>query len=303
MAITIESASEAVISPSELLEWAHDNIDPSDPDNIMDAGPMLTALSNNRTFIRNAILDQLRTLSGYAPSGRAKMISGQSFIFGGLGAFTIRANIWSKPKVVNARAQRYVDKIYSYTTPHDHNFALLTVGYQGAGYATSIFEYDREKVSGFVGEVVDIRFLEHTTLSKGKILYYRPSKDIHIQKYPEETSVSLNLILDTPALKKFEQYAFDVEECKIRGLLYGSFVLRQLSLLKVSSLLIGSDEEAVAEISNIARNHYSPYVRLIAFQGLLDADTRHNLDRDMITHCMRRDPNPIVNLNAAVSIY
>jgi hypothetical protein len=81
----------------------------------------------------------------------------------------------------------------------------MTVGFFGPGYETTIYEYDSSKVTGFVGESVDLRFLETTQLPPGKVMLYRPHADVHAQYPPSELSISLNLMV-RDATEKRDQF-------------------------------------------------------------------------------------------------
>lgn len=117
--------------------------------------------------------------------------------------YFLRAAVWTPP------AGRKGEEIFFYEDPHDHNFSLLTLGYEGPGYETVLFEYDHEKVVGDVGEAVDVRFLERTRLARGRVMFYRDSKDIHVQFPSEDFSISINVIV--PNMKMNRQYSFDMD--------------------------------------------------------------------------------------------
>lgn len=295
MAITVELESDDVITPAELLEWVDGNIDPLDPEDMLKAAPMLRALANNRTFINDAVLEELKLAVGRDDRNAyiGRQISAQSILYGGRGHFSVRSNLWSTPVVDNAVSKKHTDRVFSYITPHDHNFGLLTVGYAGPGYRTTIYEYDHRSVEGRPGEFVDIRFLEDTHLSPGRILYFRPSTDIHAQFYPAAPSISLNLISSHPSVRKNAQYEFDLEKGQIIGLLHQTSVLNQLALLKFAGRLGTSDGEIPEVLRRIGASHYSPHVRgaaLRAFAALRsDAESMSYVERTI-----RDDESPLV---------
>ncbi len=161
---------------------------------------MLRKLYNNRTFLSETLFRQLAapatfyTMNPYTP---------QVFMLHRSEHYFIRAATWTPP------TGRAGEEIFFYEDPHDHNFALLTLGYEGPGYETVLFEYDHQNVAGYVGEVVDVRFLERTRLLRGRVMFYRGSKDIHVQFPSEEFSISINIV--APNIQMNRQYSFDMD--------------------------------------------------------------------------------------------
>jgi len=90
------------------------------------------------------------------------------------GMFFLRANVWLPSRLLHKTNAEGEKRLFSFETPHDHNFELLTVGYLGEGYATVIHEYDGP-FEGEVGEKVDLRFLKRTSLPEHKVMFYRAS--------------------------------------------------------------------------------------------------------------------------------
>lgn len=174
----------------------------------------LKLLSNNKDFLIEYLNSQL--LEKLDDFQLGNVYSSQSFILYRNSNFYVRVNWWPIIKKANLFFDELM-KNFSYDLVHDHNFPLLTVGYKGA-YTTKIWEYDYYKVNGFIGENVEMDFLEETDLDVGKVMYFRPSKDIHKQLMPKnELSISVNIILDTPINKA--QFSFDENKKSINGIL------------------------------------------------------------------------------------
>src|SRR3546814_33924 len=70
---------------------------------------------------------------------------------------------------------------FFYGKAHDHNFSFLTVGYMGPGYWSEYYEYDYANVAGYVGEKVNLRYIEKSKLDEGKVMLYRIHRDVHLQ--------------------------------------------------------------------------------------------------------------------------
>jgi hypothetical protein len=125
--------------------------------------------------------------------------------------FFVRANIWL-PKLADEVHQKSEQTLYAYELPHDHNFHFVTVGYYGDGYRTDLYSYDIDKVTGYLGEHIEIESLGPKTLGPGDIMVYKANADIHVQYQPDSLSVSLNMIpLSNPHIFESPQFVFDVE--------------------------------------------------------------------------------------------
>lgn len=162
---------------------------------------------------------------------------------------------------------------YTYDIPHNHNFDLLTVGYYGSGYETEIYELNDEKVVGYPGEDVELAFLERTKLPKGKAMFYRSFKDVHVQLPPTELSVSLNLLFRDEKINGRDQYSFNVEKKKIIGSLSGGKSDQQV-MFEFARLLGDANTGEVA--LQVAQAHGDPQIRLAAYTcaaSLLDKET------------------------------
>lgn len=275
MAILVETSNASSVEPKEILEWCESHVDPLDEDSILGASDLLYSLQNNRAFVTEAIGQELRHLGD--PT-RTRQVSPQSLFFDSAGAFAIRVNIWSPPDAVDSRSRAHQDEVFSYLIPHDHNFGLLTVGYAGRGYTTVVHEYDADSVEGYAGERVALRELGTTTLSRGRILYYRPSRDIHAQLHPQDVSISVNLLVEHARYRSRPQFEFDIEQRRIVGLLRGTSRLRQTAILDFIDLLGCVDDETMELLSHVAVRHEAPNLRAAAYNTLANhrpLDTRH----------------------------
>lgn len=293
MAWTIPTSTQGTASVDELLDFAADTIaDPFDLDSIATVAPALRALANDRNVILEALNHELVEVLG----GKGRLFySPQSFILKETARrFTVRANIWpvmkSKP-----RSRAITEKVFAYSLPHDHNFSFLTVGYHGPGYETAIYEYDFAKVRGYVGEKVDMRFLEHTALRQGKVMLFRSGRDIHIQYPPRELTVSLNLIVGSSDAYEHEQFAFDVEAGRISDLLIQSGVTNLVGYLRFVQRF-GGDERTLELATALASRHANRNVRLAAAQC---AATLRPADAEQVWIGALADGDPLVRDGAS----
>jgi hypothetical protein len=245
----------------EFTEYVSKNVNPRDEESIFESSFMLKKLSKNKNFFTDKLNHELENWEKFQ---NINLYSAQTFTFWASDDFLVRANIWVPPTEVETRT--WTNDMFYYLVPHDHNFSILTVGFWGTGYRTTIYEYDYEKIVGFVGEKVGLRFLENTQLEEGKVMFYRPSKDIHSQEHPEEFSISLNLLATGEDEDFRDQYCFDFETQTIQSNV-GSTNMTRTMLLKIAKHI--GDGKTANLIESIANVHPAPSVRYEAFSSLV----------------------------------
>ncbi|MBO9880512.1 HEAT repeat domain-containing protein [Xanthomonas sp. D-109] len=271
MAITPKiSAQPNPISLDDFLEKARRTINVREPESALALSDDLASLAMNETLVPDAIEAQV---NGFLNGIRHVSYTPQSIILGGGDGFYVRANIWTPPRLCSAIREQE-ERIFSYNLAHDHNFAFLTAGYFGAGYRTEIFDYDPKQVVGYIGEKVDITPLEQTSLPKGKVMFYRMRRDIHIQHPPEELSISLNLMMISPESEHTEQYFFDTEAGIISGIPEAAYVYRRASL----ATLLGEvgDEASLPLLHSLLEEQPNRRIRISALQSIYRLHERLN---------------------------
>lgn len=218
MALSFYHDSNQILDLDEFISNINNKIKSvHDIDGLLNCSNDLRDLSNNKEFFLDYLNRELSNDLNLFQVGNR--YSSQSFILFRNEKFYVRVNWWPIIETNNKYYDSLIDN-FSYNTLHDHNFPLLTVGYKGA-YTTKILEYEYENTIGYVGEKVEMTFLEQTDLSEGKVMFFRPSKDIHKQLMPKEFSISINIILDSPLNKM--QFMFNEENSTIERLLYRPF--------------------------------------------------------------------------------
>ena len=218
MAIKFYNNSSETINLPDFINEVSQRIEFGNEDSLLQCVDLLFKLSNNKTFF----VDYLNELIIDKKNQSKNPYSEQSFLICDCPSFYVRMTYW--PILSNnEKVRASQNDLFSYGFVHDHNFSLLTANYYGDGYITKLWEYDHNSIIGYVNEDVNIKFLEETTLSPGKALYYRPSKDIHSQYAPlEEDSLAINIILKSYKQFEHKQYAFDIENKKIKQVIKGS---------------------------------------------------------------------------------
>lgn len=245
---------------------------PYEEESLLHAATWLRRLANNRTFLADMLLDELK--QGVDVAEDASSYGPQVVMLSGLGQeYYMRANFW--PSATEHMFRASGPAAFAYELPHDHNFDFLTVGYFGPGYSSDYYEYDYDKVAGAIGEKAGLRFIERSTLDPGKLMHYRAHLDVHSQLPPASLSVSLNIMHANGAQGLLDQYRFDVEKDEISGVISpgGSEVF-----LRVAVGLGGEEARDLAHC--FAGSHPSDRMRLVALEaqaGVLDPAERDKL--------------------------
>ena len=250
-----------MITLDEYKQHVDEHVNVSDPDSVCASADYLKALADNRTFLTEYLNQEMINWQSWQLDNQ---YTAQTLLLGGGRDFVIRANIWMPPPA-DPIAREEQKRLFLYDVPNDHNFSFLTVGYVGSGYETTIYEYDPSCVRGEVGERVKLHFLEKTTLPQGKLMFYRECIDVHTQSYPKDFSISLNLLLSSPAPIQRDQYTFDIRSSSIT-----SHVRNALSshvMICRLARYVGKSETA-SLLEALAREHKCSRVRLAATESL-----------------------------------
>jgi len=257
MALVIPASTTKVITLDEFIEYVGSEIDLQNIDSIASAALMLRALANDRSLVVRELNNLLTN-----PKASLRWSTVQSIVLGQGNGFYVRANIWpANSDMANARA--YQDQI-AYNVAHDHNFTFLTVTHLGPGYETEIYEYDYERTEGYIGETVELRFLQKTRFTTGSVMLYRASRDAHVQYPPAELTITLNLMVAGREQAR-DQYHFDLSSRTISSVGDPSASGR-LSLLRLAGVM--GNEESEELLGRVAMSHPCRQTRLGAFESL-----------------------------------
>jgi hypothetical protein len=233
--------------------------DPRDEDSLASFAPALKRLSNNRRFLGDLMIEELKQ-SCAGQLARNRYSAQVILLHGDSGKFLIRANFW--PAEADSVVLNSGSEPFFYHVPHDHNFSFLTVGHVGPGYWSDYYEYDYERTEGYIGEKVDLRFVERSRLSPGTVLLYRRHRDIHSQLPPDSLSVSLNVLAFSPATDFLDQYSFDLERSTISGIV-------NRNTLETLVLLVGrlGGENGRDLVDFVAERHPSERLRFAGWRA------------------------------------
>jgi hypothetical protein len=262
-----EAPADAIELEDLVAELESGDFNPKDEDAFAAWGPALKRLANNRNFLADVMLAELKQrcheqLRGNQYGAPVIMLHRSENYF-------IRANLWPAEADTLVR-QSGVDPFF-YHVPHDHNFSFLTVGYLGPGYWSDYYEYDYDRVTGYLGEEVDLRFVERSRLELGKVMLYRAHKDVHLQLPADALSVSLNIVETSPCTAFRDQYRFDVSSRTVAGIMTRTSLEPLLLLAAHHGGGNGTDL-----LDDFAERHPSDRVRWAALKAL--AGTAEDLD-------------------------
>ncbi len=299
MATTIHTTATDILSLEEYIDFIMHNVDLDDAASLIESAPKLKALANNKHLLRNQINQFLKSPD---QSQGDNLYTDNSFIFwknfGSSAAtkrFMVRANVWLEPKAYGGNLEW--DALHkAYNIAHNHNFSLLTAGYWGGGYATDIFEVDESKIVGYVGEKVQLTFLERTRLNENSMIFFRRFKDVHIQYPPEDLSISLNLIPYEAGKEIAEQFDFDMKNSTISAIAHTN-VWDRVNLLKIASLV--GDENTYDIIDEFSQRSTCPRTRLAALEGLTHM---HPADMKTLWERGMRDSSALVRQGTAANL-
>jgi hypothetical protein len=267
--LLIEADATETIELGDLVEaLATAGFDPEDEASIAAFGPALKKLANNRRFLGDVVIEELkRNCSGQVERNH---YTAQVILLHAAPGFAIRANFWPAADdsvVINSGTEPFF-----YGLPHDHNFSFLTVGYVGPGYWSDYYEYDYGEVAGFTGEPVGLRFVERSRLAEGKVMLYRRFRDVHSQLPPDSLSVSLNILAQSDRSDFCDQYRFDLERREVAGLVNSSSLE---ALVKLAVHLGGGNGRDLADF--FAKHHPSERIRFAALEA--QASVEPSLER------------------------
>lgn len=264
MPIVLDVEADGQIDLGDLVEAleTHRN-DLNDEDCLAAYAPMLRKLANNRRFLGDLVIEELkRRCAGQV--ARNHYSAQVVLLHGGSKNFILRANFWpaeSDSVVLNSGTDPFF-----YGHPHDHNFSFLTVGYLGPGYWSDYYEYDYARTVGVIGEKVGLRFVERSRLSEGKVMLYRRHRDVHSQLPADSLSVSINIMAISPATEFRDQYGFDLGRSRISAIVNRSTLE---PLIALAGHIGGDNGRDFVE--HVAERHPSDRIRFAALKAKANA--------------------------------
>jgi len=253
-------------------------VDLTDEASIARCTDLLAGLQRNRDFLADRVIAALK--ASYTDQLELNRYTAQVFLLHrSPRGFYLRANMW--PSQRDAAFTASGPAAFSYGVPHDHNFSFLTAGYFGPGYISDYYDYDPETVDGRLGEPLNLKFVERSSLSQGKMMLYRAHRDIHSQLPPPSLSVSLNIMDEGEQVPWRDQYIVDLEA----GTIARRPTLTSGEMLLRCAVHLTENGKDVAE--QFAKAHPVPRVRANAIAAL--AAVKEDEGTVAVLECGMRD--------------
>ena len=294
MARVIACAEERKLALGDVVAALNDeSFDPADEESLAGAAPWLKGLANNRDFLAEIALAELKDRCT-RQSLENRYSSQVIMLHRASEKFFIRANFWPSPRDSLFKASGASP--FFYHVPHDHNFSFLTVGYVGPGYWSEYYEYEYGAVTGTPGEKVDLKFVEKTRLEQGKIMLYRAHRDVHNQLPADDLSVSINIMEASPRLPFLAQYEFDVKKCEVARILNRSSTE---ALLALAANHDGGNARDLVE--SVAAGHPCDHVRFAALRELAGAEEDVDAGLEILGRGTK-SPNALVARMSSIEI-
>jgi hypothetical protein len=282
MALVIPCNTNRIVSVDEYLDHVRAKVDLRDTDSLAASAPMLRGLANDRDLV---VRELNRRIENYLANGAIP--SAQALLLGRGTDFYVRASIW--PAISDMASGRAYQDQFAYNLAHDHNFSFMTVNYLGPGYETEIYEYDHDRVEGYIGETVDLRFLEKVRFGTGTVMLYRASRDAHVQYAPAELTITLNLMVAHPEVRLRDQFFFDLTSRTIASYPPEIATSSRSALLNLAGYLGDGDTQQL--LSDVATQHPCRRTRLTAFDSW---SRQRPADSAAIWERASRDAAPLV---------
>ncbi len=265
MPLTIDPPAGSALDLAEVAARLDESgVDLTQEDSIARCAALLAGLQRNRDFLATRVIAALQ--ASYADQLEINRYSAQVFLLHrSPRGFYLRANLW--PAATDAVYAASGPAAFSFGVPHDHNFSFLTAGYFGPGYVSDYYDHDPEAIDGRLGEPLDLRFVERSTLIEGRMLLYRAHRDIHRQLPPESLSLSLNIMDEGEHVPWRDQYIVDLgQKTDERGTIARRPTLTSGEMLLRCAVHLTGNGRDIAE--QFARAHPVPRVRANAIAAL-----------------------------------
>ena len=259
MTTTIHCNVQDSITLEEYIDFCHSTPELAEPEVTISSAEMLKKLANNSSFLANFLAEQLKQVENY---NLKTDYTPPSFYLYQCPTFSVRAVLWQSCEEMANDDEAIA---YGYGVAHNHHFNFLTCGYFGPGYRTVIYRYNPDNFAGLAGEKIELDQQEDTQLSRGKLMHYQHSRDVHVQYPPESLSLSINLIFPRHPDASI-QSIFDPENKTIKG--YLDSLPTTSAIIKAAMLLQNND--SIELLEQIATNHLCPRTRTMAFSTLIN---------------------------------
>ena len=267
MTTTIHCNDQESISLEEYIDFCHSTPKLAEPEVTINTAAMLKKLANNTTFLADFLAEQLKQIETY---NLKTDFTPPSFYLYQCREFSVRAVLWLPCDGMDSDGMDSdgMDSdeaiAQGYGVAHNHHFNFLTCGYFGPGYRTVIYNYNPDNFAGLAGEKIELNRQEDTLLSRGKLMHYQHSRDVHVQFPPKSLSLSINLIFPRHPDAAI-QSTFNLNNKTIEG--YLDSLPTTSTIIKAAMLL--QNDDSMDLLKTIATTHSCPRTRAMVINALI----------------------------------
>lgn len=127
----------------------------------------------------------------------------------------VRVNLWFAPMHGNPALDTF-RRYLSVEELHNHDFRFFTTCLLGPGYRTHFYLDEDWSPKRQAGDSMKMRDLGEHRLSGADVLFVERDVDYHLQHWPEDFSITLNVIPADPPGASRVQYILDSETLAVR---------------------------------------------------------------------------------------
>ncbi|SFS00327.1 hypothetical protein [Sphingomonas jatrophae] len=255
VALAAGGGTERLCLDDAAARLADARFDPRDEAALAAQAPILAALGRDRRFLGDLAIAAL--VARCAPQARASRYSAQVMMLHRGDGWFLRACLWPAPDDPVVRAGGLAP--FFYGVAHDHDFAFVTLGYHGPGYASDYWERDPALGSAAPGAAAGLVPAGRRMLGPGELMLYRAHRDVHRQLPAERLSITINLMAETRGRAPAVQHRFDPEADRVTEVLTTTSLT---ALLPLAAALGG--EEGRALVAEVGAGHPNGWARFAA---------------------------------------
>ncbi len=146
----------------------------------------------------------------------------QSFVIYTGPTFYIRINVWM-PRPKRQENSEKVGRYLSVDECHNHSYSFFTTIIFGPGYDSTFFDAPGTSDNLLPGCKIKLSNVRGVAVRSGQLLFVRKDIEFHIQHWPDDFTVSLNLVPCRPVDCSGRQYIVDETTGVVRNAINSIF--------------------------------------------------------------------------------
>jgi hypothetical protein len=148
------------------------------------------------------------------------MMGAQSFELYSSEYILVRINLWF-PQVATQEQNDQYRRYLSIDELHNHDFSFFTICLLGPGYKTHFYHDPAFTPNHNLGDIINLEDKGVLALSGERVLYVERDSDYHMQHWPDDFSVTLNVIPKNIPGKTNVQYILNADTFEVNTILAG----------------------------------------------------------------------------------